>query len=105
MRALLMKLVKNRMLFGDLVSTWTAFWTYLWSERALMCGCFFTNLRRFFCKKVDGTYRKEKLFRNGMDRFFKEIDLVEVIKAVRMSKLYLRTLTHKNQRLLLNLQR
>ena len=49
--------------------------------------------------------RRNKLFHNGMHKLSQETDIISIIKAVRMSKLYLKTITHKNQRLLFNLQR
>ena len=49
--------------------------------------------------------RRHKLFHSGMHKLSQETDIVSIIKAVRMSKLYLKTITHKNQRLLFNLQK
>ena len=62
--------------------------------------CLLTNLKRMCCKgpkrsRQSKAYKTEKHYMNGKKRFNKEVDIVEVLKAVRMSRLYINAMTHQ----------
>jgi hypothetical protein len=49
MNDILMNIMKHRVPFDSLVSTWFIFSQWMKSDEVIPCGCLFTNLRRIFC--------------------------------------------------------
>ena len=93
----LMNIMKHRVPFDTLVSTWVIFLGWMKSDYVIPCGCLFSNLRRILCNykpnRLSDSYRNQKLYYNGMVRFYKEIDIVQLLKSVRLFKLYINSMT------------
>ena len=56
-------------------------------------------------KRKDEDYKKIKQFENGRKRYYKELDIVRIIRAIRISKVLQWNVLHTRQRLLLQMQR
>jgi len=56
-------------------------------------------------KRRDEDAKKINLFDNGVKRFYRELDVTSLIKAVRISKVLQWNMLHQRQRLLLQMQR
>jgi hypothetical protein len=62
------------------MSTSDVFWGYITSYRVLPGQFIWNRVRKACCKKGHGSaYRNQKLFNNGMTRFFNEIDIVKLL--------------------------
>jgi hypothetical protein len=48
---------------------------------------------------------KEVLYENGMTRYKKEMDIVSLLKSVRISKMLYRNVLNREERILMQLQR
>ena len=109
MNDILMNIMKHRIPFDELVSTLDVFWGWMKSDYVIPCGCLCSNLRRIYCKykpdKFSKKYRNQKLYDNGSNRFFQEIDIVHLLKSVRLFKLFISSMTDQKQRVLLEMQR
>jgi hypothetical protein len=104
-----MNIMKHRVPFDSLVPTWVVFWGWMRSDYVIPCGCLISNLKRIYCKyrpdRLSKKYRNEKLYDNGSNRFFQEIDIVHLLKSVRLFRLYISSMTDQKQRVLLEMQR
>ena len=97
MNDILMNIMKHRVPFDNLVSTWVIFLEWMKSDYVIPCGCLISNIRRIYCKykpdKFSKKYRNVKLYENGMNRFYQEIDIVHLLKSVRLFRLYISSMT------------
>jgi hypothetical protein len=60
------------------------------------------------CKKLEEgspEYKREKRYLNGSKRFVEEIDLIKILKTIRISKMLFRTTLRPEERLMLQVQR
>ena len=94
MHHILMNLLKHRTYYNSIMSTFEVFFGYITSYRVLPGQFIWDRVRKACCKnKKSARYRNQKLFNNGMSRFYNEIDIVNLLKAVRMVKLFVYTST------------
>lgn len=104
---ILQHMAKNRAPYDKVMSTWRIIWEFIFSDFFCWCNCCVHNLTKCWCptcikKGKPQQYRYNKLFMNGIKRFYSEIDIVKVLQAIRRSKLLLNALTHQKQRVMMS---
>lgn len=67
-------------------------------------------LSRFFpcCfgrRRAQDTYKDKMRYQNGVNRYFKELDIIKILKTIRASKLMFKSFMNTRERILLQMQR
>lgn len=82
---------------------------YLQSNEFFQFACCIRNAKNICCpSKPDRNseaWRKHNLYANGVKRYFQELDVVNLLQTVRMSKIYMNVMMNQKQRMLFSLQR
>lgn len=105
---ILQHMAKNRIPYDKAMSVWRIIFEFVISDFYCWPNCCLHNLVRCWCPvlarrdKKSTDYRYNRLFMNGIKRFFGEVDIVKVLQALRRSKLLLNALTHQKHRVMMS---